>query len=505
MRHNSIAILGIPLDNLTMEETVESVFSMIEEYHTDKRPRQVCTVNTDFVVNTLSWSLIKTRHPELMDILRKADLVTADGMPLVWASRLLGSPLKGRVTGADLVPELAREASQRQKSIYLLGGKGDVAIQAARILEKRYPDLIIAGCDSPFVHIEGEALIDALESDLPVVDRINASGADILLIAFGNPKQELWFERNRHRLKVPVSIGIGGTFEFITGSVQRAPAWMQHTGLEWLFRLTQDPRRLWKRYLIDFLKFGILVWPSILHYHCKKLILHNLRPAQTDHEILYKPLRDNDKEAFVLHMPWRFNISAATAMNEILEQEAIKNQSLILDFSDVLLIDSNGLGFLLNLYYSCMRDDRGLFITGLRPTAKRAFSYNRMSDLLYHFSFNSIEDAQRAVSEKAWASSLLYYEVTEDDNESVVSFFGELTAAQTADKDTSELLGRISTTRCTIDLSHTTRIDSSGIIFILKFYRALLQKDCSCTISGISQNISQMVHITKMTDFLYTI
>jgi exopolysaccharide biosynthesis WecB/TagA/CpsF family protein len=187
------------------------------------------------------------RHPELLDILRRADLVTADGMPIVWTSKLLGVPLKDRVTGADLVPKLTQEAARRQKSIYFLGGRGDVGRQAADLLKKRYPNLKVAGTDAPFVHTEGAALSEAEEEDQAIVERINRSGADILLIGFGNPKQEIWFDRNRNRLKVPVSIGIGGTYEFIVGSVARAPVWMQKTGLEWVFRITQDPWRLWNR------------------------------------------------------------------------------------------------------------------------------------------------------------------------------------------------------------------------------------------------------------------
>ncbi|MBN2297284.1 MAG: WecB/TagA/CpsF family glycosyltransferase [Deltaproteobacteria bacterium] len=500
MSNNPIAILGIPLDNLTMEETIESIFSMIEAYSRDQMPRLVCTVNTDFVANTLNWGFDHSRHPELLDILRKADLVTADGMPLVWTSALLGSPLKGRVTGADLVPELAGEAALRHKSIYLLGGKGDVAEKAAGTLTKHYPDLIIAGCDSPFVHIEGEQLIDALDHDLPIVERINASGADILLVAFGNPKQELWFERNRHRLEVPVSIGIGGTFEFITGSVQRAPSWMQRTGLEWLFRLTQDPKRLWKRYLVDFLKFGILVWPSILYYNYKKQEVNLSRDSQKSGDIQYNCIRYDDKEAFVVHMPGILNSRSASLLKDILEEKTGKDSPVIVDFTDVMFIDSHGFGFLLNLYYSCMR----IFLVGLNPAAERFFSYNRMSHLFSQWHFHSIEEALRAVRNET-RGSFLSYKVTEDELASTVSFSGELTARETAEKDLPDLVWSVNKTRCTIDLSHITRIDSSGIIFILKLYREILKRDCACSISGISQDISQMLRITRVENLLHTI
>ncbi len=497
MRDNPTAVLGIPLDNLTMGEAIEKVFSMIERYSADRKPKLVCTVNTDFVVNTLRWSLQKARHPELLDILRKADLVTADGMPLVWTSTLLGSPLKGRVTGADLVPELAREAAQRGKSVYLLGGRGEVAQRAARTLKTHYPGLNIAGCDCPFVHIEGEPLIDALETDLPIVERINASGADILLIAFGNPKQELWFERNRHRLEVPVSIGIGGTFEFITGSIQRAPAWMQRTGLEWLFRLTQDPKRLWKRYLVDLVKFGILIWPSILYGSCRKQILQWRKDNQKGCEIRHEWIRHDKKEALLVNMPAAVNLSSSAILKGILEDRTAEDMPIILDFSDVSFIDAHGFGLLLNLYSSGMN----VYLAGLSPAVKRFFSLGRMSHLFSERIFAGIPDALTAARDET-PGSLLSHEVIQDERTSVVRFSGELTERQTAGKDLSEIVRAVNKPRCTMDLSGIRRIDSSGIIFILKLHRELLASRFTCSITGLSEDVAQMLRITKVGNLL---
>ncbi|MRR14778.1 glycosyltransferase, partial [archaeon] len=270
MNRTPVVILGIPIDSFPLEETIGYIFHLVDGYEQDERPRLVCTVNLDLISNTLSWSLKKSRHPELLSILRNSDLVTADGMPVLWASRFLGQALHERVTGADLVPLLCRECAQKGKSVFFLGGRGDSARDASMVLTERYPGLIIAGCESPFVHTEGIELSHAYGDDDAIVDRINASKADILLIAFGNPKQEIWFARNRHRLKVPVSIGVGGTFDFITGTIARAPEWMRRSFLEWLFRITRDPRTILKRYFIDFIKFGIMIWPSVLMYQYMK-------------------------------------------------------------------------------------------------------------------------------------------------------------------------------------------------------------------------------------------
>jgi UDP-N-acetyl-D-mannosaminuronic acid transferase (WecB/TagA/CpsF family) len=136
----TIVILGIPIDNRNMAETIEQILSLVEAYGRDGRARQVATVNVDFVVNTLTWRLSRPRHPELLDILRKADLVTPDGMPMVWASRLLGTPLKERVTGADLVPRLAEAAAEHEKSTYFLGGQGGCRQTRSQQVKKPIPE-----------------------------------------------------------------------------------------------------------------------------------------------------------------------------------------------------------------------------------------------------------------------------------------------------------------------------------------------------------------------------
>ena len=268
---NRFNSLGIPVDNLSRDEAVEAVFKLIDDYQQDHQPRLVATLNVDFLVNSLGYRFAKPRHPELFDVLRGADLITADGFPIVLLSKIAGFPLKERVTGADLAPALARVAAAEGKSIYLLGGGGDTADLAAEMLVRENPGLKIAGTSAPMVAIDGEKLANWEEDDRDTVDAINASGADILFMAFGNPKQELWFSRNKHRLQVPVSIGIGGTFAFITGQVKRAPLWVQKANLEWVFRISQDPKRLFKRYAIGVVKFGFLTFPLLLQRAQRKL------------------------------------------------------------------------------------------------------------------------------------------------------------------------------------------------------------------------------------------
>jgi N-acetylglucosaminyldiphosphoundecaprenol N-acetyl-beta-D-mannosaminyltransferase len=231
-----IAVLGLPLDSLTASEAVDAIEGLILSGGT----HQVATANLDFWLNSLS-------DQHLHRIIAGCSLVLPDGMPLVWASSLLGCPLAERVTGVDIVPRLAELSARRGYGIYLLGGKGDVAERAAKLLEKNYPGVRIVGTHSP-----SEEHIARLDHS-DILSRIHAAKPDILLVALGNPKQEKWIWIHRKRLGVPVAMGVGGSFEILVGDVRRAPKLIQRCGLEWLMRLAQEPSRLGPRYLRDFL------------------------------------------------------------------------------------------------------------------------------------------------------------------------------------------------------------------------------------------------------------
>ena len=188
-------------------------------------------------------------NDELWGYLKNADFVTADGMPIVLLSKLLRRPLPARVTGADMVPAILRRCAGEGLTAYVLGGDRE-AVAAAFGKLGLSSDAVLAGHDDAFVKLDG---------DQPeIVARINAAKPDILFVALGNPKQELWMGRNAAKLDAGVLIGIGGTFNFLAGRVKRAPKWMQRSGLEWIYRIIQEPGRLWRRYAYGLVKFSWL-------------------------------------------------------------------------------------------------------------------------------------------------------------------------------------------------------------------------------------------------------
>ncbi len=234
-----VRLAGIEIDNLSMAETL----ARVEALSASDEPSYVVTPNVDHLVKL-------QRDEEFRRIYKDAALVLADGVPLLWASRLLGQPLKEKVSGSDLFVEVCALAAERSLRVFLLGGRPGAAQMAADRLVKDHPGLEVCGIYCPYFGFERDEAENAR-----IVQAIRGARPNILFVGLGAPKQERWIHRHREALGVPVSIGVGISFEFVAGLVRRAPRWMQRVGLEWSWRLLMEPRRLWRRYLLEDPKF----------------------------------------------------------------------------------------------------------------------------------------------------------------------------------------------------------------------------------------------------------
>jgi exopolysaccharide biosynthesis WecB/TagA/CpsF family protein len=227
-------IAGVPIDGVPMAEAVARLKAAIGQ----KRAVQVATINLDFLVKS-------QRNPEIREIFRHSQLNVPDGAPVVWLGRLGGHRVPERVAGVDLVRLLMEHSAETGARVFFLGGENGVALEAANRLRIEFPGLRIAGCHEP-----PRAAIEEMRND-EIIEQISQSNADVLLVAFGNPKQDIWIHRHRDRLPVSVAVGVGCSFDVIAGRRKRAPGWMQRGGLEWFYRLVHEPRRLLVRYLVD--------------------------------------------------------------------------------------------------------------------------------------------------------------------------------------------------------------------------------------------------------------
>ena len=230
--------MNTEIDNLTMDEALDRINSLIKDNHN----AFVVTPNVDHIIQL-------ERGGELVDAYKQADLILTDGKPLIWISKWYRTPIKEKISGSDLFPKLCEMAAKKGYRMFFLGAAEGVAAKAAENLTKKYPGLQVVGTYSP---------PKGFENNMNEMDKIHKMIKDskphILIVALGCPKQEFFILHNRENLGVPISLGLGASIDFEAGNIKRAPKWMADHGLEWLYRITQDPRRLIKRYLVDDIK-----------------------------------------------------------------------------------------------------------------------------------------------------------------------------------------------------------------------------------------------------------
>jgi N-acetylglucosaminyldiphosphoundecaprenol N-acetyl-beta-D-mannosaminyltransferase len=231
-------LLNTYVSNVTMEETVEAIEAMIAS----GKKSYVVAINVDVVMKI-------ENDPYLKEITDKADMVLVDGTPLVWIAKAHKKPVKEKVSGSDLVPRLCEAAAEKGYTVFILGGKDGVAQQAKEKLEQKYPGIRIVGTYAPPMGFEKneEALAKTNAA-------ITAASPDLLITCFGCPKQEKFIYENMEKYDARVSVCAGATVDFLAGNVKRAPKWMSDHGLEWFYRFTQEPKRLFKRYFVDDMK-----------------------------------------------------------------------------------------------------------------------------------------------------------------------------------------------------------------------------------------------------------
>lgn len=247
LAQSRLPILNTYVNALSMEETI----GQIEQIIAAGKPVQ------HVVINASKINLMR-KDERLREIVNDCPLINADGASILLAAKLLGLPLHERVTGMDLFVRLTEVAAAKGYRIYLFGAKEEVVLRVKQLLEQRYPNIQIVGCRNGYFT---EADEPALAADMA------ASGADMIFVAFSSPQKEYWIHKWLDQLNVPFVMGVGGSFDVIAGVTKRAPVWMQRCGLEWLYRLIQEPGRLWKRYLIGNLSF---LW-YVLSYKWKQI------------------------------------------------------------------------------------------------------------------------------------------------------------------------------------------------------------------------------------------
>jgi N-acetylglucosaminyldiphosphoundecaprenol N-acetyl-beta-D-mannosaminyltransferase len=464
-----LIILGVPVDDLNMPEALERLEDFIRIGRLTGKSHQIATVNADFVVNSL-------HDPELRRILQESDMATADGMPLVMGARMLGVPLTGRVTGADLVPALAERAAARDYSIFLLGARPGVAAQAAQILQSRHAGLKIVGILSP-------PNTSILEMDQTILEEIKAAKPDILLVAFGNPKQEKWISMYARELSVPICIGIGGTLDMIAGITRRAPLWMQRSGLEWLYRLAQEPRRLWKRYVLDMVYFGYFFarqWWAMRRGNVPSTLL---------------PLSDTIvvENTVILNIQGRMDSSNLASFVDQATQALAVSPFLIVNLARAEFLDSSAMGALVALANRARVAGGALRLVSVSPPVARILSLVRLDRF-----FDIDEDVETSLK-SCRISAETWVQPAQDHHGWVVMKMPRSLDTITAPEVINTCAARMTeNARLILDFSETTFVASAGLAAMVKLSRQSKENGGELRVIGCSGDVLRGIKLVKL-------
>lgn len=346
-------LLGLPFHDLTLDETLDYCLAAMK----GRQSRYVVTANVDFTTQAYA-------DADLKKTVFFADRVVCDGMPLVWLSRWFGYPLRERVAGSDLVPLLLASCGREGHAVYFLGSDLATLAEAKVIVEQRYPGLKVAGIDSPpmgaVIEWDNEALCA----------RMRASGADLLLVCLGCPKQERWICAHHSETGIALSIGVGASLDFITGKQKRAPRWMQRTGMEWLWRMSSSPQRLAARYGKDLLFLGKAAWQQGQSQRRRKGMA-GPPPA--------RPPAGPPPRTALTRIEW-----GGELLRSALEGAPVPariTQPVLLDASRVTFIDSSGLGRLALLTRMCRAAKQMLVVVQPSEVFRTAVTRVRMESL----------------------------------------------------------------------------------------------------------------------------
>lgn len=349
-RREVYCLLGLPFDALDLEGLAT-------------RLRAAAAAHVRCVLSTpnINFVIAATRSRRFRDDILKSDLCVADGMPIIWMARWLGVPLPERVSGSDLFDHLVEEHGRRAMSVYFFGGEAGISSRAHDWVNAQEGGIVSTG------HLDPGFGSTEILSEPDLIDAINSKQPDFLILSLGAEKGQAWIERNLDRLNAPIISHLGAVVKFAAGTVRRAPRFMRVTGLEWLWRMKEEPF-LWRRYAGDAMGLAsLMLGRSLRHAMARPVKLDPVR--QPSLRVVHR----SDVSALRLEGAWR--VDRLEPLREALQAIAERRRSVALDLTRVDEIDSATIGLLLLLRGHCLRQGVGMRIIASSPAVQRAFSF----------------------------------------------------------------------------------------------------------------------------------
>jgi len=470
-----IAILGVPFDNLTTDETLALTARMVES----RRPHHLVTADVDFLVQS-------QEDVELRRILFEAHLVLCDGPPLLWASELLGNPLPGGIAGPDIAPLLVQLAAENGYRLFLLGATPESTERAIGSLRARHPDLIVAGHYSP----PFKQLIEMTHGE--VLRQVAAAKPDILFVALGSQKQEKWIAMHYRTLGVPVCIGVGSTFDFLREPAQPVATARRKQWLKWFFRLWKSPRLSPGRMARTCWVFGNGIFRQWWQFQSRANQNWKRSTSKTVRsEINWQSIR----------LPESIDLVTVRDDNMLVDQALADGRHCLLEANEVQSIDSTGVGMLIGLQKKIRATGRQLVLLAPSPPLTQALELMHLENF-----FDSAPDLNSAQDLIALRTQERAGAVSPSDSapSSPLLWQGEITAAN-ADavwELTQIHLLRPGRRELTIDMTAVRFIDSSGAGIMLRARKIAQQHNIKLKFTGVQDDVLNVLRVSRLEEFL---
>jgi len=465
-------LLGLPFHDVTLDETLDYCAEAMK----GDTQRYLVTANVDFTTQAYE-------DPDLKKIVFFADRVVCDGMPLVWLSRLFGAPLRERVAGSDMVPKLLEICGKERHSVYFFGSDRATLEEAKVIVEGRYPGLKVVGIDSPPFGAVIEWDNDSL------CEKMRASGAQLLLVCLGCPKQERWIFAHHKESGIPLSIGCGASLDFITGKQKRAPKWMQKTGMEWFWRMSSSPGRLVSRYSKDLV---FLAKASLEQANSQR------RRRSIIGTVGERPVPVPPADVAVTRVEWSGELQYASLGGAPVPESV--SSPVLLDASRVTFMDSSGLGQLALLARICRKADQLLWVVDPSEIFRRSIKAVRM-DTLFPV-VDTEEEALAMIAEHQASGGTLK---PAQDGVVWVSFNRSLDAPYHTEMMVildSAIADSPDIRTLVVDLKAVNFLDSRAVGGLIRAWKAMSAKGGQMFLSGATPAVREIIALLRLDKIL---
>lgn len=475
-------ILGIPIDNLGIDEAVDKIFFMADAYETDGRPRIAVLVNTNTIIALRAHGRkLSVKDGEVINIFRQADLMIPVGRLMALAARIVGTRLKPTFPGTRWFSKFLSLAEKKGKSLFLIGNGSKGMHTAADLIRRSFPG----------IRVSGSALFeDKAGGPDKLLDKINKAAADFLIIDLQDPRGVLWLARNRNRLYLAVVLAVSGTRQIAAATGQNKKNGLKKP----LILLSGTWRHLVKTPLV----FGFTILPLVVYQQYRHLahkMFHVRQPVASVKSSLSRSEQGTILK--IIELPDPLDASVVGEIKDELKQMIQNASKIVLDLSNVYFMDSSGLGLLLTLWRRAGAGNRKIFLVGIQPPIYRFFKLSRTLDFFENSMLPNLDEVIALLSRKSDFSSFHYLAVIRD-NAVVFHLYGELDAPRIRDTDLNAVIETLGQRNAIFNLSGLNFIDSAGMHLFIQIQRHAARHGRSCIFCGLQPTVRQMLEILRL-------